>query len=275
MNILNRIAKMDRRVMYWAMFLLIALPYAVPLGLPMQISEYSRGFKTTIDALQPGDAVLVSMDMSLGSVSELGGGVVALAKQLSAEGVKVVAVATVAEGPLVFDQYFKPVLEEAGYEYGVDYVNLGYAAGDETMIARIAEGVTGVYSKDYSGKSVDTLPLLQSADSYVNFKLVVTFDGGTATGFYARQWQAKYSTAVLSVPTAVNFSYFYPLYQAGSVKAILNGPTGCAEYEQLIGAPGVANQGIDALSMGQLVVIAFIILGNVAFLSEKLRRPKQ
>jgi len=275
MSILERLAKMDRRVMYWAMFLLIALPYAVPLGLPMQISDYSREFKGTIDALQPGDAVLVSMDIGLGSVSELGGGVVALAKQLSAKGVKVVAVSTVAEAPLVFDQYFKPILESAGYEYGVDYVNLGYAAGDETMIARIAEGLTTVYSQDYSGNKIGTLLLLDTANSYAGFKLVVTFDAGTATGFYARQWQAKYGSTVLSVPTAVNFSYFYPLYQAGSVKAILNGPRGCAEYEQLIGAPGVANQGIDALSMGQLVVIAFIVLGNVAYLGEKLRRPKQ
>jgi hypothetical protein len=275
MSILDRLAKMDRRVMYWAMFLLIALPYAMPLGLPMQISTYSREFEATIGALQPGDTVLVSMDMGLGSVSELGGGVIALAKQLSAKGVKVVAVSTVAEGPLVFDQYFKPVLDEAGYEYGVDYVNLGYAAGDETMISRIAEGVTAVYSQDYSGNKADTLALLKIANSYATFKLVVTFDAGTSTGFYARQWQAKYGTAVLSVPTAVNFSYFYPLYQAGSVKAILNGPRGCAEYEQLIGAPGVANMGIDALSMGQLVVIAFIILGNVAFVGEKLGRRKQ
>jgi hypothetical protein len=76
----------------------------------------------------------------------------------------------------------------------------------------------------------------------------------------------------LSVPTAVNFSYFFPLYQAGSVKAILNGPRGCAEYEQLIGSPGMANQGIDALSMGQLVVIGFMLLGNVAFIGDRLRR---
>ncbi len=275
MSALERLAKMDRRVMYWAMFLLIALPYAAPLSLPMQISTYSTEFKTAIDALAPGDVVLVSVDIGLGSVSELGGGIIALAKQLSAKGIKVVAVSTVAEGSIVFDQYFKPVLASAGYGYGVDYVNLGYAAGDETMIASIAENMRGVYSRDYAGNDATSLPLLQAADNYSAYRLVVTFDAGTATGFYARQWQAKYGTPVLSVPTAVNFSYFYPLYQAGSVEAILNGPRGCAEYEQLIGAPGLANQGIDALSMGQLVVIAFIVLGNVAFVGERLRRRRQ
>lgn len=275
MSLLDKLGKMDRRVMYWTMLLLIALPYVRPLGLPMQISTYSTEFKANIDALAPGDVILVSMDINLGSVSELGGGVIALAKQLSAQGVKVVAVSTVPEGPLVFDQYFKPTLAAAGYSYGTDYVNLGYAAGDETMISSIAQNMQGVYTQDYSGNKASSLPLLQSADTYKAYKLVVTFDAGTATGFYARQWQAKYGTAILSVPTAVNFSYFYPLYQAGSVKAILNGPRGCAEYEQLIGAPGLANQGIDALSMGQLVVIGFIVLGNVAFVGDKLRRRTQ
>ncbi len=275
MSVLDKLAKMDRRVMYWTMLLLIALPYVRPLGLPMQISTYSTEFKTDIDALAPGDIILISMDIGLGSISELGGGVIALAKQLSDQGVKVVAVSTVPEGPLVFEQYFKPTLAAAGYGYGTDYVNLGYAAGDETMISSIAVNMQGVYSQDYSGNKASSLPLLQSADTYAAYKLVVTFDAGTATGFYARQWQAKYGTAILSVPTAVNFSYFYPLYQAGSVKAILNGPRGCAEYEQLIGAPGLANQGIDALSMGQLVVIGFIVLGNAAFVGDKLRRRKR
>jgi hypothetical protein len=275
MSIIDRLSRIDKRAMYWTMLLLIALPYARPLGLPMQISTYSTEFKTTIDGLAKGDVVLVSMDIGLGSISELGGGVIALAKQLSAEGVKVVAVSTVAEGPLVFDQYFKPVLESAGYRYGVDYINLGYAAGDETMIARIAEDISSVYTIDYSGNKVASLPLVQSANTYASYRLVVTFDAGTATGFYARQWQAKYGTTILSVPTAVNFSYFFPLYQAGSVKAILNGPRGCAEYEQLIGAPGMANQGIDALSMGQLVVIGFMLLGNVAFIGDRIRRRAQ
>lgn len=275
MSLLEKLGKMDRRVMYWSMLLLIALPYVRPLGLPMQISTYSTEFKSNIDALSPGDVVLVSMDIGLGSVSELGGGVIALAKQLSAQKVKVVAVSTVPEGPLVFDQYFKPTLAAAGYSYGTDYVNLGYAAGDETMISSIAVNMQGVYSQDHSGNKASSLPLLRSSETYAAYRLVVTFDAGTATGFYARQWQAKYGTAILSVPTAVNFSYFYPLYQAGSVKAILNGPRGCAEYEQLIGAPGLANQGIDALSMGQLVVIGFIVLGNVAFIGDRLRRRTQ
>ena len=275
MSVIDRLSRIDKRAMYWTMLLLIALPYARPLGLPMQISTYSTEFKTTIDGLAKGDVVLVSMDIGLGSVSELGGGVIALAKQLSAEGVKVVAVSTVAEGPLVFDQYFKPVLESTGYRYGIDYVNLGYAAGDETMIARIAEDISSIYTIDYSGNKVTSLPLVQSANTYASYRLVVTFDAGTATGFYARQWQAKYRTTILSVPTAVNFSYFFPLYQAGSIKAILNGPRGCAEYEQLIGVPGMANQGIDALSMGQLVVIGFMLLGNVAFIGDRIRRRAQ
>jgi hypothetical protein len=44
--------------------------------------------------------------------------------------------------------------------YGVDYVFLGYVAGEETGLASFTANIRGVVSKDYYGTPIDNLPLM-------------------------------------------------------------------------------------------------------------------
>ena len=268
-SFMSRITKLDRRVMFWIMLILMLIPYFVPFSIPMTVSQYSRDFYNTIEDFSETDVFLVSVDCALGSQGELGGGWEALPKQLSRKKVKIVAVTTSPQGPLVFEQYMQPILEKAGYEYGVDFVNLGYAAGAEIMISRIAEDIRTVYQTDYYGTDIDDLPLMDDVIGANDFVAALTFDPGSTTAFYSRQWEAKYGTPVLGIPTAGNFMAIMPLILSGSVKAALNGARGCAEYEQLLNAPGYANRSINALSMGHLIVITFYILGNIAYFIER------
>jgi len=273
-SLLEKISRLDRRVMFWVMFILIAFPYVRPFAIPMEISTYTRDFYDTVETFSSDDVVLVSLDCGLGAVGELGGGVVALARHLSRNNVKVVAVAAVDQGPMLFEQYFQPVLEDAGYKYGIDYVNLGFAAGQETMIARIGEDIKTVFSNDYYGTKVEELILLNDITGAKDFTAVFTFDTGSTSAFYSRQWNAKYGTLVLSIPSAGNFQAIMPLIESRSIKAALNGPKGSAEYEQLLNAPGMANKSITALSMGHLTIIFFMLIGNTVYTIERFRGGK-
>ena len=62
----------------------------------------------------------------------------------------------------------------------------------------------------------------------------------------------------MMVPTILPY---YPLNCAG----ILNGGIGAAEYEVFAGLPGEAVKLSDMLSMGGLVVLIFLILGNIGW----------
>ena len=273
-TLLEKISRLDRRIMFWTMFILIALPYVKPFSIPMEITSYSRDFYDTIETFSSDDVVLVSVDCGLGALGELGGGVVALAKHLSRKNVKIIAVAAADQGPILFEQYFQPVLEEAGYEYGVDYVHLGFAAGQETMIARIGEDIQTVFSNDYYGESLSSLTLMNEVSGANDFRAAFTYDTGSTSAFYSRQWNAKYGTIVLAIPSAGNFQAIMPLIESRSVEAALNGPQGSAEYEQLIGAPGMANRSISALSMGHLTIIFYMLLGNIVYTIERTRGGK-
>jgi hypothetical protein len=273
-GMLERFSRLDRRIMFWILLIVIAIPYIKPFSLPMDISEYSMKFYDYIEKLSDKDVVLVSIDIGLGNMGELGGGVIGLAKHLSNKNAKIVGVSTGTDGPIIFETYFRPILEKKGYKYGVDFVNLGFAAGGETMISRIAEDIKTVYSRDHYGNEVNELPLMKDVSDAMDFFLAVTYDTGSTSAFYSRQWEAKYKTPILSIPSAGNFMAINPLVQSGSIAAALNGPRGCAEYEILIREPGMANESITAISVGHLVIIMFIILGNIVYLIEKYRRVR-
>jgi len=47
-----------------------------------------------------------------------------------------------------------------------------------------------------------------------------------------------------------------------------------SEYEKLVGVPGIGTSGMDAQSIAHLVIVLFIIFGNVAFFIERQRQKK-
>jgi hypothetical protein len=49
---------------------------------------------------------------------------------------------------------------------------------------------------------------------------------------------------------------------------------GAAEYEALIGVPGIGTSGMDAQSVAHLVIVLFIVLGNIGYFIERHRSKK-
>jgi hypothetical protein len=56
-----------------------------------------------------------------------------------------------------------------------------------------------------------------------------------------------------------------PYYQSGQIKGLLSGLRSAAEYEVRAGRPGRAAAGMDAQSLGHVVIIVAMALGNLAY----------
>ena len=52
------------------------------------------------------------------------------------------------------------------------------------------------------------------------------------------------------------------------------GMPGAAEYEKLINVPGIAIQGMAAQSFAHIVIVLFIVFGNLAFFLKQRRDRK-
>ena len=49
---------------------------------------------------------------------------------------------------------------------------------------------------------------------------------------------------------------------------------GAAEYEALTGSPGIGTSGMDAQSIAHLVIVLFIVFGNITYFIETQRSKK-
>ena len=65
--------------------------------------------------------------------------------------------------------------------------------------------------------------------------------------------------------TAVMAPKFYAYVASGQYVGLLGGMKGAAEYELLVGERGTAVTGMGAQSIVHLLIIAFVILGNIGF----------
>jgi len=70
---------------------------------------------------------------------------------------------------------------------------------------------------------------------------------------------------IVSGCTAVSAPEYYAYVNAGQLDGLLGGLAGAAEIEKLAGATGPATRGMDGQSLAHLVIIAFILLGNVLY----------
>ena len=65
-----------------------------------------------------------------------------------------------------------------------------------------------------------------------------------------------------------SFSLIIP-YVEPSMVGLLGGLKGAAEYEALIKQKGTATAGMDAQSIAHLLIVLFIVLGNIAYFISK------
>lgn len=273
MNIFKKMQNIDHRVIYVVLILALVVPLLSPIGIPLSVNATTKEVFETIEGLNPAtDIVLLSFDYSPGGSPDVHPQAVVIAEHLHRRGLKWVAVSFWDAGPMYAEQIMQEY-EKKGAVYGRDFINLGFLSGGETAIKNFGDNPKTAFTKDFRGNNVADLPLMAGIDDIKDFAYTFDFVSGNP-GFqeWVRQVQGphgiKYGVGIVTV----SVPQVMPFIQAGQVKGMLQGLRGAAEYEVLLGAPGAGAAKMDAQSMGHMVIILFIILGNIAFFLDKKKK---
>jgi len=277
-NIFDKLQNVDKRVFYLLMALAIAIPTISPIGLPVDVTPPVKQTFDFVTSLPEGSKVIIGYDYEPGDEIDLNPMAQALFHQLAEKKIKVVGIASFPSAPM-FGEYTMKVFEEYGYEYGVDYVNFGYYAGAETTLAAFATDPKSIFTTDFRGNAYDSLPLAKSIKGMGDFAMAVTLNdgptGGTGTHEWVRQAVMAYKVPLVMGVTGVLAASNQTYVQSGDCKGILAGLRAAAEYEKLTGKKGSGTVGMDAQSIAHLLIVVFVVMGNVAmFLSQKSKPAK-
>lgn len=264
---LGFINKLDRRWIYLLLVLVVLYPLVKPIGMPISVSDWTEAFYAEIEKLQPGDVVVLGIDYTPSGGPDVHPQVVALFDHLMKKNVKVVGISFIDTGPPqlqeILDTY---MVEGKGKTYGVDFVNLGYLPGLETAIAAFASDMKRAAPVDFFNTKVENIPMMQNINSMHDVRVVADFATGIpGPAEWIRQVGQNYPVTMLAGVVTVMGPQSEPYYQSGQLKGLLSGTRSAAEYEVRSGSPGKAAAGMDAQSLGHLVIIFAIGLGNLAY----------
>ena len=268
----DRMMSIDRRIIFLSVALAVAIPLLKPLGFPVQVSEEVRSFYKQLEPLKKGDVILLTFDYEGDVMAELNPMSVAVLKHVFPKGVKVVALTTYAGGTGIAERILNEAAQTYGKTYGEDYVFLGYNPDWSGTILRLGESFEATYPTDQYGKPTSEIPLMEEVETYNDIKMIVSIAGSALSEYWAIWAGGRYHVKVISGNTAIQAILIYPYYQAGQILGFLGGLKGAAEYEKLIGQPGMGIRGMDAQSIAHALMLVYIVVGNIGYFM--VRRAK-
>jgi hypothetical protein len=130
------------------------------------------------------------------------------------------------------------------------------------------------FPADYYNVPLDSLPMMAKIQNYDDVKAVLNVSGTSATDWWIAYGNGRYKVPLAIGVTGVMATDYYPYLQTGQIFGILGGLKGAAEYETLVGTPGKAVQGMKVQMVAHLIIIVFIIIGNIGYFAQRKKKEQ-
>lgn len=276
----EKLLAIDRRWIFLLLALVVILVYLLDVKVPVYVTAEVRNIYDRIEALNETDVVLLGLDYDPSTLAELNPMTYTVLKQCFEQEVKVIVTALHQNGPTLADQVLQEAMalhREAGGEvnYGTDVVYLGYKPYPALVINSLGQDFHISFPTDYYNTSIDSLPLTQRVHNLPGVSAIINISGTSATDYWISYGAAAYNVPLAIGVTGVMATDYYPYLQAGRVFGLMGGLKGAAEYERLADNPGPAIQGMAMQMWAHLLIILFIILGNIGYFLSRRAQAKE
>jgi hypothetical protein len=274
---IDKLLKIDSRIIYILVAVAIVIPIIWPLNLPVNVTEEVLGVYDEIEKLPEGSTILVAFDYEPSSTPEMDPMAIALMRHCFKRGIKVVGISwlQVAPGNAIkvlakiqkeFDlkkengEIDKPIV------YGEDYAYMGFQPGLQAMILGIGRDFKGTCKVDCRENDVYSLPILKDIDKLGDFPYMICLHDDAMINHWIVYGHEITGVRIGSMCTAVMAPGIYANLSSEQITGIVGGLKGGSEYESLLGYRGMATSGMDSQSVIHVVIVIFILIGNIAYL---------
>jgi hypothetical protein len=289
MNTFDKLMRLDRRWIFLFLIAVCVVTYIIPFEVPILVEKEVRSVFEFIDKLPPGKIVMVAIDYDPNNMAELHPTTYALVEHCWRHELKVLFTSLSQNGPGMTDQAIRNICDslkqDATYNgtlykgreiiSGIDYVFLGYKPYYALVILSMGQNFRLPFPSDYYGVPLDSLPMMKGVINYDQVACVIDVSGGNITDAWISYGQGRFNFPLALALTGVMTAQYYPFLGSGQVFGIMGGLLGAAEYEQLVDNPGLAKDGMRVQLYAHMVIVLFIVAGNVGFFMDRFRKNKQ
>lgn len=276
--------EVDRRIIFVFIFFSVAAPILFPVTFAEKPTPIVQAVFNKIESLPKGSRVLISYDFDPAMAPEVQPMANAFVRHCLARNLKIIFMCLWATGAGQLNVTMRDVLgaEFSEKKDGIDYVNVGYKAGNEGVLNVIVTDFKKMFPTDVNGVPYDSIEVFRGIKSAKDVDLIISIGGGKPgikewVLFVGDPGHVPIATGVAAVVAPQLYPY-YPKQLLG----MLGGIKGAAEYESELlrtyprfkhsDTPGLRMMGPQTLA--HMVIMSFIIIGNILFFVGKSHERK-
>ena len=285
-NIFIKLGQLDRRLIFILIGFSVLIPLLKPnwVNIPIKTTLNTQVVFNELNKLEEGDKVLVSFEYGASTKPEIHPMAVAVLQHLFGRGVKVYTVPLWPEGLMMAKYSLEEVVESNLFNINehIDYVSLPYKAGGEVIIRGIATDLRSVFTQDVNNILLNEIQMMEGVNKVSDFDLVFDLSAGVPGNAEWVQFACdEHKVPLTSGCTSIMVTDAIPYVESGQIKGILAGMPGAAEYEQMVFnyliqnddfivkdaiiQAGKATSRMSAQSIAHVIMVLFIILGNISY----------
>jgi hypothetical protein len=239
MKLWERLGKIDRRIIYLILAVVVIIPLILTVKLPSKVRAMPRtkDIFNHIENIDPNGkrrAILISVDFDPQTEPELKPQFEAVVRHAFAQGIPVMMMALPIQGTDIGIEVFTRLAEEHNKEYGVDYVILGWKPSPVAVILGMGNFIEQVFPTDYWGTPLSKIPMMANIKNYDDCGLVIDFTGSSYYGTWVVYAHTPFNVPVATGVTSVSVADIYPYLGSKQFVGMLAGMKAGAEYERLV-----------------------------------------
>lgn len=283
----EKLTKIDRRVIYFMLLIVIIVPLIFPFRLKPKAMPPVENLFNYIDAIPEEKCLVISVDYSPDTEPELHPMTIALLRHAFARHKKVGVLCIGHLGLGLAQDALTTVTNEFNSRaqsnqdsiiYGRDYVFWGWQSPPLVPILGMGKNIAAVFPLDYYGYKTDTLPIMKKIKNYNDVSILVSIAGSAVPFWYITYAQTSFGVRIGAGSTAVQAADFYPYLNSGQVTGMMSGMKGGAEYEELVeercGVYGrrKATDAMSSQTAAHIWIMVTIIIGNIGYFAMRRRK---
>jgi len=275
-SIWEKLDHIPNPIYFGLLAIIVAIVLIKPIGLPIEVSSETKRFYKEIDDLPENALVYFEVAMLPADAGETAPFLIALCHHIFTKPVRIVFLTFDADGYFMYMKYVEDEIDPQsrfGKVYGEDYIFLGYLASPVATMAAMAQDLY-FPRVDYEGTLLTELEILKGVKDLHDIDLLIAVTGAHSTRAedWVIQWTDPYGAPRYIVcATAMTVPTYKPYYGAGKIEIMVTAASGAGEYEFLIGKPGKGLLASDAISISHILVIMFMILGNIGYFARRYK----
>ena len=276
--------RVDPRIIYLLVACALAIPLVKDVALPAAEMPAATAMYEAVERLSPdsGQIVLIAMDWGAGTSAENGPQTRVAIEHLFRRRIPFAVVSLYAQAapmlkevPLKVAKILEKELPGERWEYGRDWVNLGYQPQSQIFVQSFssAKDIHELMKTDANGVPLAEIPVMAKVHTIKDVQMLMQFTGLVGVfDTWIQLFQGQgYRPPMVHGCTSITIPDAYLYYASQQIVGFFEGIAGAAWYDKLLSQRNQtrvvehATKINSGLAFAQIVILVLILLGNIGY----------